>query len=170
MAEISADARAGAGARAGCVRGFLWDAGEAEDGRPTGQQRALGWGAALHALLVTLVMASDPYFGGSFLLLITLFAAPLLLLRIRGGFTTGAAVLGALYTVCSVLGALAGLFFFAPSGILLLFAAFADGRRRPCAARVLTVLGALLLAFSLWCVAAMAWTYYVAPALGLGDV
>ncbi|MFD7032766.1 hypothetical protein ACFWAR_32560 [Streptomyces sp. NPDC059917] len=163
MAEMSVVA-----AGAGRVRRCLWDAGGAEDGRPTGQQRALGWGAAVNALAMALVMAPDPYFDASFFLLLALVASPLLFLRIRGSFTTGAAVLGVLYTVFSVLGALAGLFAFAPSGILLLFAAFADGRRRPCAARVLTVLGGLLLALSLWCAAAMAWSFYVAPALGLG--
>ncbi|MET3987207.1 hypothetical protein [Streptomyces sp. PvR034] len=156
-------------AGSGRLRRCLWDAGE-DDGKATGQQRALAAGAALNALAVALLLAADPYYGASVFVLLAVLGAPLLLLRVRGAFTTGAAVLGALYTVCSVLGALAGLLFFAPSGILLLFAAFADGRRRPCTARVLTVLGALLLAFSLWCVASLAWAYYLAPALGLGDV
>ncbi|MCX5129264.1 hypothetical protein [Streptomyces sp. NBC_00347] len=103
--------------------------------------------------------------GGLFVVTWLCAAVPLLFLRAPKGFVGACVTTGLLLLGWGVLGALAGMFLFWPSALLLLCAAFADPRRRPVAAKVAGGFGAVVAAAVVVGCAVFAWQFYLTPAL-----
>ncbi|WP_228973817.1 hypothetical protein [Streptomyces sp. DH12] len=94
------------------------------DGRPRrvhGIQLFVAVLAAL-ATLPALVLGFDADLGGLFLVTALPVAVPLLLLRHRRAFAWTCALLGFALAVWGFVGAMAGMFFFLPSAVLLMIA------------------------------------------------
>ncbi|MFE1558480.1 hypothetical protein ACFW6V_26320 [Streptomyces sp. NPDC058734] len=128
-------------------------------------QRSLAVSGALIAVLVT-VWGVGLGLAGLYVPLCLGAVAPLLFLRApakRFGAVCTAAGFGLLGL--GLLTFLAGTVVFWPSALLLLFAAPADPRRRPVAARVIGGLAAAVTTASLAGCGAYAWHFHIAPAL-----
>ncbi|MFJ8165479.1 hypothetical protein ACIRBY_31780 [Streptomyces sp. NPDC096136] len=92
-------------------------------------------------------------------------AIPLLFLLTPQRFGNASLVVAFALLGWGVVGALVEMFLFWPSALLLMFAAFADPRRRPVTAKVIAGLGTLLTAAALAGCGAFAWHFYIGPAL-----
>ncbi|MFF4364637.1 hypothetical protein [Streptomyces sp. NPDC001594] len=104
-------------------------------------------------------------FGVVFLVTGLVVAVPLVCLRAPQGFGSASLVVSCALLGWGVLGVLVEMFLFWPSALLLMFAAFADPRRRPVAGKVIAGLGAVLTAAALAGCGAFAWDFYIGPAM-----
>ncbi|MFF1372680.1 hypothetical protein [Streptomyces virginiae] len=127
-----------------------------------GLQQGLAVASAVVSLPVV-VWGLQQIVGGLFVLTWLGAAVPLLFLRAPKGFVGACVTTGLLLLGWGVLGALAGMFLFWPSALLLLCAAFADPRRRPVAAKVAGGVGASVAAAVVVGCAVFAWQFYLAP-------
>ncbi len=129
----------------------------------------LQWGlgvAAIVAAAPVVAWGLPQYLAGLFVMTGLMVAVPLMFRREPKGFGRACATVGLLLLGWGVLAALAGMFLFWPSAVLLLFAVFADPlRRRPVVVKVMAGCGAVVTATWLVGCGIFAWQLYVGPAL-----
>ncbi|MDJ0382963.1 hypothetical protein [Streptomyces sp. G-G2] len=133
------------------------------------EQRALALGAAFFGAFVAFLGCLEFDVGIVCLVPATPLVLPVLVFRRRAEFRLAALIVGALYLFFGVFGFMLGLVFFLPCGVLLLLAAVADGYRRPVTAALLTVIGFLVLAVTLWWLGSAAWSHSTATGAGGGS-
>lgn len=125
-------------------------------------------GLAMAALALAVPVVAWGFFlgfGVPFVVTGLVVAVPLVFLRAPQRFGHASLIVSCVLLGWGVLGVLVGMFLFWPSALLLMFAAFADPRRRPVAAKVIAGLGAVLTAAALAGCGAFAWRFYIGPAM-----